>query len=125
MSSKVATITVLGSREELERLWRELAAERGADVQVSFAQAPGDRGTEIRVEVPGAPTNPVGQAVKKVSGSDPLAKAKDELRHFKQLFETGVIARSEGTPEGEAVERKLKQRPAQPLEQSERQKAGV
>ena len=123
--SKVATITVLGSCEELERLWRELAAERGADVQVSFSPAPGDRGTEIRVEVPEAPTSPVGQAVKKVSGSDPLARAKDELRRFKQLFETGVIARSEGTPEGEAVVRKLKQRPARPLERSERQKAGV
>ncbi len=123
--SKVATITVLGSREELERLWRELAAERGVDLQVSFAKAPGDHGTEIRVEVPGAPTTPVGQAVKKLSGSDPLAKAKDELRRFKQLFETGVVARSEGTPEGAAVEQQLRQRPAQPLEQSERQKAGV
>jgi uncharacterized membrane protein len=123
--SKVATITVLGPREELERLWRELAAERGADVQVSFTTAPGDRGTEIRVEVPGAPSNPVGQAVKKVSGDDPLAKAKDELRRFKQLFETGEIARSDGTPEGHAVERQLKQRPAQPLEQVEHEKAGV
>jgi hypothetical protein len=30
--------------------------------------------------------------------------------------ETGEIARSEGTPEGESVGRKFKQRPAQPLE---------
>jgi hypothetical protein len=123
--SKVATVTVLGPREEVERLWHELAAERGADLQASFRTAPGDRGTEIRVEVPGAPSNPVGQAVKKLSGDDPLAKAKDELRRFKQLFETGVIARSDGSPDGPAVERQLKQRPAQPLEQPERQKAGV
>jgi uncharacterized membrane protein len=122
---RVATITVLGAREEVQRLWRELAAERGADPPVSFMTAPGDRGTEIRVEVPDAPSNAVGQAVTKLSGSDPLAKAKDELRRFKQLFETGVIARSDGTPEGHAVERQLKQRPAQPLEQPEREKAGV
>jgi hypothetical protein len=33
--------------------------------------------------------------------------------------------RSDGTPEGESAERKLKQRPAQPLEESELEKAGV
>ncbi len=59
----------------------------------------------------------------KLTGSEPLAKAKDDLRRFKQHVETGVIARSDGTPEGELAERKLKQRPAQPLEDSELEKA--
>jgi hypothetical protein len=36
-----------------------------------------------------------------------------------------VIPRSEGSPEGELAERKLKQRPAQPLDQAELEKAGV
>ena len=58
-------------------------------------------------------------------GSDPLAKVKDDLRRFKQHVETGVITRSEGSPEGERAERKLKQRPAQPLDESEIEKAGV
>ena len=61
----------------------------------------------------------------KLTGSHPLARVKDELRRFKQLVETGVIARSEAVPEGELAERKLKQRPAQPLKQSEIEKAGV
>jgi hypothetical protein len=50
---------------------------------------------------------------------------KDDLRRFKQLLETGVIARSDGVPEGELAERKLGQRPAQPLSEDELQKAGV
>ena len=50
----------------------------------------------------------------------PLAKAKDQLRHFKQQVETGEVPRSEGTPEGESVGRKFKQRPAQPLERGRR-----
>ena len=55
----------------------------------------------------------------------PLAKVKDELRRFKQRVETGEIPRSDGTPEGELAERKLKQRPAQPLSEDEREKVGV
>ena len=36
-----------------------------------------------------------------------------------------AIARSDAVPEGELAERKLKQRPAQPLDASELEKAGV
>jgi hypothetical protein len=50
---------------------------------------------------------------------------KDDLRRFKQRVETGEIPRSDGTPEGERAERKLKQRPAQPLSPEESEKAGV
>ena len=49
----------------------------------------------------------------------------DDLRRFKQHVETGVISRSDGAPEGERAERKLKQRPAQPLEEAESEKVGV
>ena len=63
--------------------------------------------------------------VQKLVGAEPLAKVKDDLRRFKQHVETGVIARSDGTPEGESAERKLKQRPAQPLDDAELQKVGT
>jgi hypothetical protein len=59
--------------------------------------------------------------VQKLVGTEPLAKVKDDLRRFKAHVETGEIPRSDGAPEGELAERKLKQRPAQPLED----KAGV
>jgi uncharacterized membrane protein len=110
-----AAITVSRPREEIERLW-------DADVNgtVTFADAPGDRGTEIHVELDRS-ANPVGRLL----GAKALAKVKDELRRFKQRVETGEIPRSDAAPEGERVERKFKQRPAQPLAETEREKAGV
>jgi hypothetical protein len=128
MSSK-AVVTVLGSPEEIQRRWGEdgyrpqyIAATEAA---VSFKSAPGDRGTEIHVDLEKtAPGGKLGEMVMKLSGKEPLAKVKDDLRRFKAEFETGEIARSDGVPEGELAERKLKQRPAQPLEESELQKVG-
>ena len=102
--TRTAAITVNRPREEVEQRWK---ASQEQDAR--FTSAPGDRGTEIRLQVE----------------ARHRAKAMDTLRHFKQLVETGVIARSEGTPEGESAERKLKQRPAQPLDDSELEKAGV
>ena len=122
MSSKAA-ITVLGARDEVERRWN--ASEyAGNGANLTFADAPGDRGTEI-VGEPGEDRGRLGEIAGKLTGSDPLAQLKDDLRRFKQEFETGVIARSEAVPEGETAGRKLKHRPAQPLEESELEKAGV
>jgi uncharacterized membrane protein len=129
MGSKAA-ITIDRPREEVMRLWQSSEYRPdyvdGADAAVTFEDAPGDRGTEIRVDLESsAPGGKLGEAVQKLVGSEPLAKVKDDLRRFKQHVETGVITRSDGTPEGELAERKLKQRPAQPLDESELQKAGV
>jgi hypothetical protein len=63
-----------------------------------------------------------GGLLEKLFGTGRLAKVKDALRHFKAVMETGEIPRSDGTPEGESVERK---RPAQPLSERDREKAGV
>jgi uncharacterized membrane protein len=129
MRSKAA-ITVNRSREEVERLWQSSDYRPeyidGADAAVTFVDAPGDRGTEIHVDLDRSPpAGKFGEVVQKLVGSEPLAKVKDGLRRFKQHVETGVIARSDGTPEGELAERKLKQRPAQPLDEAEIEKAGV
>jgi hypothetical protein len=110
-----ATITINRPREEVERRWRGESHLDGMDASVSFEHAPGDRGTEIHVTIQSTP-GPIGQAVQKVRGTEPVAKVKDELRRFKQLVETGEIARSDSTPEGESLERKTDQRPAQPVE---------
>jgi uncharacterized membrane protein len=125
-----AAITVIHSPEEVRRMWQsaEYRPEYidGTDAVVSFKDAPGDRGTEIHVELPRErPSSKVGEVVQKVLGSVSLAKVKDDLRRFKQRAETGEVTRSEGSPEGERAERKFKQRPAQPLEQSELEKVGV
>jgi hypothetical protein len=123
-------ITVYKPRDEVERLWKtsdhrpEYIEE--TDAAVTFTDAPGDRGTEIRVDLDQAERGgKLGELVGKLTGSDPRAKVMDDLRRFKQLVETGVIAQSDASPEGELAERKLKQRPAQPLEDAEAEKAGV
>jgi hypothetical protein len=127
--SRRAAITIHRSREEVERLWRhgDHAPEQLADgdASVRFADAPGDRGTEVHVELARQPQGPAGKVVETVAGSAALARVKDQLRHFKQLVETGEIARSESVPDGEHAGRKLKQRPAQPLAEPELEKAGA
>ena len=117
-------------REDVERLWQSSQYRpdylQNADATVSFVDAPGDKGTEIHVDlVENAPAGKLGEVVKKVLGAHPRARVMDDLRRFKQHVETGVISRSDGAPEGERAERKLKQRPAQPLDEAESEKVGV
>jgi hypothetical protein len=124
-----AAITINRPRTEVERLWaspeHRLEHVEKSGGTVRFAEAPGDHGTEIHVDFePNGPAR-IGAGVKKLIGAAPLAKVKDDLRRFKQLVETGEVARSDATPEGESAGRKLRQRPAQPLAQPELEKAGV
>jgi uncharacterized membrane protein len=125
-----AAITVMRSREELERLWRssdnrpEYIDRMGG--AVTFADAPGDRGAEVHVDLgQSAPGGKLGEVLQAVLGTAPLTRVKDDLRRFKQQVETGEIPRSDAVPEGERFERKLKQRPAQPLPDGRREQAGV
>jgi hypothetical protein len=123
MSSKAA-ITVNRPPDEVRALWSspehrsEYLEQTGATV--TFEDAPGDRGTEIHVEAGKDPG-----MVSKLTGGAALPKIKTELRRFKQRVETGEVPRSEGSPEGELAERKLKQRPAQPLADDELAKVGA
>jgi uncharacterized membrane protein len=129
MSSKAA-ITVGRPVDEVKRLWASSEYRPDyiddADAAVTFTDAPGDRGTEIHVDLAKTTRGgKLGEMVQKLKGSEPRAKVMDDLRRFKQQVETGVIARSEGSPQGELAERKLKQRPAQHLDEAEMEKAGV
>ena len=96
--------------------WRSLP---GADVpnagSVRFTAAPGDRGTEVHVELEYEP--PGGNAsatVAKLFGEEPATQLADDLRRFKQVLEVGEVVRSDGAPAGHAFHRHLR-RPAQPL----------
>jgi uncharacterized membrane protein len=129
MSAKAA-VTVLRPREEVERRWRDQQTRPRyidhIDAAVRFVDAPGDRGTEVHVELQQKDAgNKLGDALRRLRGAMPLAKVKDDLRRFKQLVETGEIPRSEAAPEGESVQRKLHERPAQPLREDELEKVGV
>jgi uncharacterized membrane protein len=97
--------------------WRSLdGAQVPNSGRVTFTPAPGDRGTEVRVELRYDPPGGVTVAtVAKLFGEEPKLQLKDDLRRFKQVLETGTVPRSEGSPEGTLNRRMLKQRPAQPL----------
>jgi uncharacterized membrane protein len=112
-----AAITVLRERAELERLW----GDRLEGTTVTFKDAPGDRGTEIHVDL----EEQSRRITRRLASPGQLAKVKDELRRFKQRVETGAVPRSDSTPEGERFARKLKQRPAQPLDEDELAKVGA
>ena len=98
--------------------WRSLP---GSDVRnegsVRFLDAPGDRGTEVHVDLRyEAPFGKLGALIAKFAGEEPQQQVKDDLRRSKQILETGEIVVSEGSPEGQAAGRQLpmRQRPAQP-----------
>jgi uncharacterized membrane protein len=97
--------------------WRSLP---GADVAnwgtVRFVPAPGDRGTEVQVELAyRPPAGKVGATLAKLVGEEPATQLADDLRRFKQVVETGEVVRSEGSPRGHELAQQLKQRPAQPI----------
>jgi uncharacterized membrane protein len=96
--------------------WRSL---EGADVAnagtVTFTPAPGNRGTEVRVELSyNPPGGPVGAVVAKLFGEEPEQQLKDDLRRFKQVLETGEVVVSNAAPEGTRTQRQMKQEEAQP-----------
>jgi uncharacterized membrane protein len=123
-----AAITVGRSTDEIRRLWNDPEYRpqyiHDLNVDVEFREAPGDRGTEIHVNLEPAKGRKA-RILFKTAARAQVAKVKDELRRFKQHVETGVIPRSDSTPEGESATRMLKQRPAQPLSDRERQEVGV
>jgi len=100
--------------------WRTLP---GAEVVhsgiVGFVRAPGERGTEVHVDIEYAPpAGKAGSIIGKLFGEEPELQVRDDLRRFKQVIETGEIVRSDGTPEGTEARRLVAQRPARPLERS-------
>jgi uncharacterized membrane protein len=82
--------------------WRSL---EGADVDnsgsVQFKRGPRGRGSVIRVEMEyRPPAGRLGSAIAWLFGQEPEQQVEDDLRHFKQLMETGEIPTIEGQPRG-------------------------
>jgi uncharacterized membrane protein len=97
--------------------WRTLPNAAVSNTgSVRFAPAPGDRGTEVTVELRYEPPGGAFVAAAAViTGEHPRQQVRDDLRRFKQVVETGSVVRSEGSPEGMLSRRMINQRPAQPL----------
>jgi uncharacterized membrane protein len=96
--------------------WRSLPSSRmRSEGRVHFQAAPGDRGTEVHVELEyEAPGGAMGRELAQLLGRIPAHQIREDLRRFKQVIETGETIRSDATLDG----RELRQRPAQPPEQA-------
>ena len=82
--------------------WRSLP---GADVDnagaVTFKPGPVGRGTVVRVELSYAPpAGKPGAVIAKLLGEEPKKQLDDDLRHFKNIMETGERPTTEGQPSG-------------------------
>ena len=65
---------------------------------VHFSKAPGDRGTEVRVEFEyDPPFGKLGSKVAMLFREEPGQQVQDDLRHFKQVMELGEIVLSDAT----------------------------
>jgi uncharacterized membrane protein len=82
--------------------WRSV---EGADVPnvgaVHFHEAPGGRGTELRVRIEyNPPAGALGATVAKLFGEEPSQQVADDLRRFKAFMETGEHPTTEGQSRG-------------------------
>ena len=72
---------------------------------IRFEEAPGDRGTYVRVTMNYNPLGgTIGASLAKLFGSEPSQLVRDDFRRFKQLMETGEIAGIDGQSSGRAEE---------------------
>ena len=111
-----AAVTIRRDEAEIRSRLHEADPPLSTDeVTVTFAPAPGARGTEVRAVLERSSGGPVGKVVGAVTGSDPGRQLTDAMRRFKQLLETDEVVRSEGSPEGSSAPRTRKQRTAEPI----------
>jgi uncharacterized membrane protein len=137
------SVTVTASRDEVYRRWLDLLSDADSGLRMApvepveeeppsrigwrfgddspfsgsgvavLADAPSDGAVELHLDLEWSEGGPVGSAVRKLTGTDAEQEARDDLRRFKQILETGEIVRSQGTPEGHTATRHLSQQPAQ------------
>lgn len=105
----VEAITINEPIERVEERWATLESmpesllhlsrlEGDGDARaiVEFRQAPGRRGTEVRVAVEYTPRSTAAKAMAKLFGGDPAGQIRQDLRRFKQIVETGEVLLAEG-----------------------------
>jgi uncharacterized membrane protein len=75
---------------------------------VHFKDAPGDRGTELKVILAASPRRRVAGLLAKLAAAGD-AQLREGLRTFKQIMETGEAATVEGQPSGRAERSRWRQ----------------
>ena len=65
---------------------------------VRFTRAPGDRGTEVHLDLRyDPPAGAVGATIAKLFGREPSQQVDGDLRRFKQVLETGEVVHSDAS----------------------------
>jgi uncharacterized membrane protein len=77
-------------------------AVKGSEVAnsgaVFFTQAPGDRGTEVRIDFTWEQSGgKLGSLFARLLGEDPTIEIEKDLRRFKQILETGEVVNSDAS----------------------------
>jgi uncharacterized membrane protein len=82
--------------------WRSLDGSEVANAgSVSFSDAGGGRGTEVRVELQyDPPAGAVGALLARLFGQDPAQQIHTDLKRLKTRLEAGVIPSTAGQPTG-------------------------
>ena len=82
--------------------WRSLEGSQVDNAgSVHFLDAPGDRGTEVKVELQYNPAGGVlGALLAKLWGEEPTQQIAGDLRRFKQIIEVGEIPTTRGQSSG-------------------------
>lgn len=78
--------------------WRSVKGAVPNRGSVSFVAAPGDRGTELRVELHYEPPGgALAATLAKLFGEEPSQQIQGDLRRFKQVIETGEVVHSDAS----------------------------
>jgi uncharacterized membrane protein len=85
-------VEITESRDPELCTWR---TPRGAVGRAEFMQAPGARGTEVRVHIERGAAHSGGKLARML-GLAPDQQLREDLRRFKQLLETGELTLSDG-----------------------------
>lgn len=93
---------VIEERENELLVWKSLPGSLVESMgRVEFVEAPGGRGTIVRVSMHyNPPAGSMGAAFAKLFGEEPGTQVKEDLRHFKQIMETGEIPSVQGQSSG-------------------------
>ncbi len=85
--------------------WRSLPGSQVSNSgTVDFRPAPDGRGTEVHVLMEyNPPGGSAGAVFAKVFGEEPSTQVREDLRHFKQVMETGEVPSTKGQPRGSAA----------------------
>jgi len=95
-------VTIKAHPANVESDWNDWVATQGGEearrATVTFAPAPGGRGTEVRAELTYTPkAGKLGTVARKLTHKSPGQMLGQDLKRFKMLLETGEIVKSDAS----------------------------